>query len=233
MATIKLGPIVADIRGKLGGTIFSRNKAGNYAKKFTQPNNPQTAAQQFFRNLFASVSQRWSNNLSQPERETWIEAAPTFPIFNKVGEVIYLSGKGLHDLLNSTLRIIGEAFIAEAPANAPAQIVEVVSFTPDTTAGTMVLELDQAVNGNNKALIEATVGVNAGVNNVQNLYKQIAVADDTTFDPVAFTADFATEYEAVFGVLPVVGQKVFIRITTVLKASGNRAVPQPIGELAV
>lgn len=233
MATIKLGPIVSEIRGLLGGTIFSRNGAGAYAKQFTKPTNPMTPAQQAIRALLSTVSGRWTANLSDAEREAWIEAAPTFPLINKVGEVYFLSGKGLHDMLNLTKAVIGEAFITSPPAQAPAQDLAPTSVVADTGAGTMVLTFPANINGQNKAIIEATVGVNAGVNNVENKYKQIAVFDDTTLDPIAFTADLAIFYTPVFGSLPTVGRKVFVRVTMVEKNSAQRGVPQAVNDIAV
>lgn len=233
MATIKLGPIVSEIRGLLGGTIFSRNGAGAYAKQFTKPTNPQTPAQQAIRNLLTAVSARWTANLSDAERESWIAAAPTFPLINKVGEVYFLSGKGLHDMLNLTLNIIGEAFIPSPPAQSPAQEMAIAALAADTGAGTLVITMDQNITPGQKAIIEATVGVNAGVNNVSNKYRQIAVFDDTTLDPIAFTADLALFYTPVFGSLPTVGRKVFVRVTTVNVASAQRAVPIADDDIAV
>lgn len=233
MAQIKLGPIVSEIRGLLGGTIFSRNGTGAYAKQFTKPTNPMTPAQQAIRALLTTVSARWSANLSEAEREAWIEAAPTFPLINKVGEVYFLSGKGLHDMLNLTKSIIGEAFIVSPPAQAAAQDLAPSSVVADTGAGTMVLTFPANINGSNKAIIEATVGVNAGVNNVNNKYKQLAVFDDTTLDPIAFTADLAIFYNTVFGSLPAVGRKVFVRVTMVNKSSAQRGVPQAVSDIAV
>ena len=59
MARIAFGPIVSDARGKVAGTIFSIWRGIAYAKRFSKPGNPNTAAQQLVRNPFARLSTIW------------------------------------------------------------------------------------------------------------------------------------------------------------------------------
>ena len=99
---------ITEARGRAGGTIFSKNKGGHYAKNFTNPNNPQSPAQQAVRGIFGDLSQAW-RQLTQVQRDAWDEAAPTFPVINKLGEVIFLSGQGLHMQLNLNLEAVDQA----------------------------------------------------------------------------------------------------------------------------
>jgi hypothetical protein len=97
----------------------------------------------------------------------------------------------------------------------------------------MVITFDQNILSTNKCIIQATAGLSAGVNNANSLYKQIAIFDENTLDPIAFTADLEIFYSAVFGALPPVGSKVFINITPMNDTTGERGTPASIEDIAV
>ena len=50
MAKILMTAIVADIRNKLNGSVFSKNRYGAYVRTKVTPVNPQSTAQQNTRN---------------------------------------------------------------------------------------------------------------------------------------------------------------------------------------
>lgn len=60
MALIATGSIVADISGKVGDNIYSRNRAGPYVKKYAQPVQPDSTYQITARNAIASANVAWS-----------------------------------------------------------------------------------------------------------------------------------------------------------------------------
>ena len=66
MAKIKMTAIVADMRNKLNGSVFSRNRGGAYIRTKVTPINPQTAAQVQARSLLTSLSQGF-RSLSQAQ----------------------------------------------------------------------------------------------------------------------------------------------------------------------
>ena len=59
MASIKTGPIVADIAGRVGDNIFSRNKYGPYVKAYAAPTIPVTSYVTAARVSFAAASDAW------------------------------------------------------------------------------------------------------------------------------------------------------------------------------
>ena len=222
---------ITTISGKTDGQIFANSGRGRYVKNFTMPTNPMTVAQQLVRAAFAAISQAW-RVLTQPQQEAWNTAAPGFPILNRLGDVIILSGQMLYQQLNLNLTIIGEPNLTAPPAQVGAQAIQLVNLDADTSGGTMVATSDLALDANNKATIRATPPVSAGVTNVNSLYKQISIADAATFVGPGFTSDFAFQYEAVFGVLPAVGSKVFLSITPFNVNTGERGTPQSISAIA-
>ena len=91
MAKIMFGGGVSNASGKIGGTVYSRNKGGSYFRNWVYPNNPQTSKQQTQRNLLAAKSAAW-RLLTTGERDAWDTWADENPILDRLGNSIKLSG---------------------------------------------------------------------------------------------------------------------------------------------
>src|SRR3989304_8150625 len=100
MAKIIFGDIITDMRGKIGGAIYSRNGSCSYKKNFTMPTNPQTEAQSIVRAVFAAIMQAWGNTLTALERLSWSDGRLNFPFTNNLGQTYYLSASQLFTKLN-------------------------------------------------------------------------------------------------------------------------------------
>ncbi|MCK5603120.1 hypothetical protein KAR91_14650 [Candidatus Pacearchaeota archaeon] len=61
MARIATGSIVADISGKVGDNIYSRNRQGPYVKSFAVPVQPDTAFQITARDALIAANTAWAN----------------------------------------------------------------------------------------------------------------------------------------------------------------------------
>lgn len=64
------------LSGKLGGSVFSRNKAGYYVRRWANPTNPQTAGQMRARATLASVASSW-HSLTDSAKGAWNSYAVT------------------------------------------------------------------------------------------------------------------------------------------------------------
>lgn len=115
MATIKLGGIVSDIRGSVGGLVFSRNRGGAYVRQRTAPINPKTALQSAIRAIIAQLTAGWGSLLSDAQRAAWAVFAANVPAKNKLGDVIFLSGFNQYIKANTVLLNAGLAIVADAP----------------------------------------------------------------------------------------------------------------------
>lgn len=84
MANIRTGSIVADIRGKVGDEIYSRNRGGAYVKAFTSPVQPETALQVTNETLTADAVAAWQA-LTDAERMKWgvLAEERDFGVFEK------------------------------------------------------------------------------------------------------------------------------------------------------
>jgi hypothetical protein len=69
-----LNAIFGDIRGKVGGVVFSANKSGSVLRRRVRGRNPRTAAQVQARNIFGTGGSSW-DSLSVVEQQSWNQFA--------------------------------------------------------------------------------------------------------------------------------------------------------------
>lgn len=220
MAKILTTAIVADIRNKLNGSVFSKNRYGGYVRTKVTPVNPQTNAQQNVRNILSTQSQNW-RGLTEAQRQSWIDAAINFPFTDIFGNSKILSGSALFVKLNSNLVNAGESAITSAPS--PVEITQLVLGTLTAAAGTPALSLaftPTPVPANFKVCIQATGNVGPGKSFVKNLFRTIDYLDAAATSP----ANLLTAFQAVHGD-PVEGQKIFVRAFMVSTVTGQAGIP--------
>ena len=92
MALVKFGNGLVQMSGSIAGTVFARNKYGNYARARTKPVNTNSTSQQAIRNAISSVVGQWLSTLTQTMRDNWITYAGSVAAKNRLGESINLSG---------------------------------------------------------------------------------------------------------------------------------------------
>lgn len=92
MALIQYGGGILDARGSIGGQVHSKNRYGSYIRARTTPVNPQSARQNKIRSVIQSLSQAWSNTLTQLQRDAWEVYAAAITRSNKLGAQIKLTG---------------------------------------------------------------------------------------------------------------------------------------------
>jgi hypothetical protein len=77
---------VVDGRGKLNGTVFSRNRSGAIARVKVTPINPNTASQANARSILTSLSQSW-RTLNQSVILVWNNAVADFQSTDVFGDL--------------------------------------------------------------------------------------------------------------------------------------------------
>ena len=92
MATVLYGGGIAEVRGSVGGTVFSKNRYGHYMRNRTTPVNPQTNRQNTVRSIVQYLAQAWSNVLSAANIAAWEVYAASIVRTNKVGATMKLTG---------------------------------------------------------------------------------------------------------------------------------------------
>lgn len=216
MASIKMGNIVVDMRGKISGNVYSRNKGGAYSRVRVVPSNPNSSFQAAVRANFTTNSQAW-RGLTDAQRTSWRQAVGNFPRINRVGDAHNLSGNALYQSLNKNLADVGLAAISSAPAPESVTAVAVSSAVADTTAQTLVITLTGAVPSNTSLKIFVTDTLSAGVESPGTKLRQIASAGNG--DVAALT--LTTPYLAKFGAIGAAGSKIFYKIVPVNETTGQ------------
>lgn len=215
MAKIKLSAIVSEMRGKLNGSVFSKNRGGAYLRTKVTPVNPQSLAQGLVRATLTALSQGW-RGLTEAQRLAWNSAVSGFTSTDIFGDIKTPSGINLYNKLNLNLAAIGEAPINTPPVPVNVGYFDTLAIAGDASASTLAatftgigLTADQTV------IVEATAGVSAGKSFVKSEYRQIGTFAGTATSPQAL----GVMYEAKFGDL-VADKKVFVRLRVVDKNTG-------------
>lgn len=228
MAKIKYSALVSDMRNKLNGSVMSKNRYGSYVRNKVTPVNPQSTAQQTVRQRLGSNSQAW-RGLTEEQRQSWIEGAANFPVFDIFGDQKILSGSALFVSLNNNLAMIGAAALTTCPVPVavPSNIIESVAADVSDTSIEIGFSLDP-VPANFALVLQATPLITPGVNFVKNRYRF------TTSLPAATAtgADIYAAWNTLFGSL-VAGQKVFVRGFLVSTTTGQAGVPSVASTIVV
>ena len=144
MATIRPGNIVADIRGKLGDTVYSRNSAGPFVRERIDPVQPDTQLQLDQRALLTALSQAWSGTLTEAQRATWRQYASTWPRPNRWGQPTGNSGQNHFVRANAYIYRVNQTIpFTSAPPEGPLPRPQ-FTFTADGTADTITIALPPA-----------------------------------------------------------------------------------------
>ena len=102
MAVIKLGSIVTDIAGSIGGTTFRRTSTGHAAYNKQGRQVKSAFAKTSRKNELGNIFSSWYN-LTENEREQWALNASVYPLKDKFGNTKYLTGRQLYTKLNAQL----------------------------------------------------------------------------------------------------------------------------------
>jgi hypothetical protein len=138
MAQIKWSALVASASGKLNGSVFSRNRAGQYIRTKVTPSNPQTPAQQFARANLTAATTAW-RSLTQDQRDVWNAYAEQVTAKNIFGDSVILTGAQLFVRINANLLYIGQPIVPDVPDKTPADPVSALSIS--AAAGTPALSI--------------------------------------------------------------------------------------------
>lgn len=212
MATAKMGAMVTDIKGKIGGTVFQGSKTGTTIKNKQSrtgigSGNKLTKADagRLFNGQSAVtvLSSAW-RDLSDAERNTWITAAPSFPFINRYGDSYIGSGYQLYMSCNLRLISAGLATITEAPIPAPIENCPAIVPSFDISSGVSIA-CAAGIPAGYVMELYASVGISAGRNPTKGTYKMIAQLPASTVFPFAGTAN----YTRVFGNL-ILGSTVWV-----------------------
>lgn len=206
---LKFGMIVTDGRGKLGGHVLSKNRAGAYARTKVTPSNPQTVAQSSARALFGSISQGWSG-LTAIQRDAWNAAVADWQKTDIFGDLRSPSGKALYQRLNNQAATVGYSQSVLPPARQEMVSGVVSSVTINPTLAT--ISLTGAFTGSDATVqLSATPALSAGTSFVKNKLSVIYNVEADSFDSTDAFSGFLSK----FGTIST-GDNVYVAVKYVL-----------------
>lgn len=215
MAKVKFSALVSEMRNKLNGSVFSKNRGGNYLRNKVTPINQSTAAQVLVRSRLAGISSSFRSLLSS-QIQAWNAATGNFPYTDIFGDSKELSGSQLYMKLNMNLANAGAAQIPDPPA--PEGVAPLLTLTANAASGGVkgITFTVSPTPADTVLIVEATPSYSPGKTFVKNLYRKVAALPAATASPFIAT----TGYNAVFGDVTT-GQKVSFRAFLVNTNTGE------------
>lgn len=117
MALVKYGPNVVQMSGSVAGTVYARNRFGNYTRPRTKPVNPKSPRQTGIRTILMFLAEQYRESpMTDAKREAWDTYAASFNWNNRLGEQVTLTGFNAFIMGNAALLDVGATFVDAGPA---------------------------------------------------------------------------------------------------------------------
>lgn len=192
---IKYSALVSDARGKLNGSVASKNRYGNYLRNKTTPVNRRTTYQQANRAIFGAMSAMW-NSLTEAQREAWRAYGTNNPYTDIFGDQKTLQGNSIFVGVNTILLNAGLPAI-EDPDNTTVEMPHITISVDSPTAQALVIEASSTTTEADKFVLYATAPQSPGKLFLKNDYRIVTSIDATDWDMGEY--DITAEYIARFG----------------------------------
>lgn len=216
MAKIKFSAMVSEVRGKLNGSVFSKNRGGAYLRNKVTPVNLQSLAQGKVRASLTNLSQSW-RGLTEAQRAAWNTAVANFATTDIFGDIKSPSGINLYTKINLNLANIAQAALTTPPLPSSVGVFNSLTITATASTAALSVAFTQAgIAAGQTVVVEATTQLSAGKNFVKSEFRKIGTFTGGTASPY----NALSAYTAKFGPL-VAGQKIFIRMKAVSNTTGQ------------
>lgn len=208
---------IVDIRGKVNGTVASKNRSGAYLRTKVTGVNPRTPAQLTVRSRLTFQSQAW-RTLGAAVIAAWNAAVGSFAKSNVFGNKVNPTGKNLYTALNNNLQSVGVAPISAVPLPEGAEqpVLADLSVEDDGTASITVTGTTAA----SKVQIWATAPQSPGVRFFKGKYRLIGYLPGNAVTAAAI----GPLYVAKFGA-PAEGQLVAVQVVAINATTGEASLP--------
>ena len=217
MAILKMGAIVTNISGKVGGQTFGIGKSGQYLKNTGSYINARTVKRTGSNTLLASITAKW-RTLTQAQRDSWDAATVNFPYVNRLGNTEYYSGFNLFTKFSVNLALIGLGINNNPPPVTPVTVPNDFTMVPTTSTFPIAA---QDVSTSNLYLIYCAPPASQGQSKNK---KQLRLIYTAVAGELQNVLDIFDEYVAIFGE-PLGGSKIFLELKVINKDTGIAAIP--------
>jgi len=225
MAILKMGAIVTQISGKVGGQTFGIGKNGQYLKNTGSYINAKTPKRTGVNSLLIAVTSSW-RNLTNTERASWSAATVNFPYTNRLGQTVFYSGFNLYTKFNVNRLLVKQPLLLNPPT--PITLSTPSGFTMVPTTTTFVIQ-GSVTSQNNQYLIYCTPSLSAGVGKNKS---QLRLIDTITPTQLINGWELINAYNFVFG-STIANQKIFLEIKTINLPTGIASSPNLLSNAIV
>ena len=125
---VKFSALVSEMRGKLNGSVASKNRSCSYFRNKVTPVNPNTARQLAQRSILTTQAQAW-RGLTDAQRTSWNSSVATFAKTNIFGDLRNPSGFNLFCRLNANLATVSASTISTPPTSASVATCRIGTLT--------------------------------------------------------------------------------------------------------
>ncbi len=218
MAKIVTSALVADVRKKIGGNVFSKVRSGAMVRRKVSPIQPRSSTQRNVRANFTALSKAWSTSpMDDTLRAAWNALASTYPQKDKFGASHTLTGLQMFQKLNRNRNSIGLATITTPPATLSAGYPGALTVTATAPSTLSIVPVTDATGSESWAAY-AAAQQSPGRTFVGNKYRLLAFGGGSS--PYVIS----TPYTAKFGNL-IVGKKIPVLLAYITNASGAKGTP--------
>lgn len=216
MAKILFGPVAADVRNKIGGTVFSKNRAGAYIRRKSSPVQPQTQFQTAIRSGLAGFAKQWGGILTPAERLAWTLFAQGFPVHDKFGQSVTLTGEQMFVRLNQNIVNNGGTAITTPPVNLTVTGPTSMTISANHIANVLnIVTLVPVLGANEVAQVSATRPLSAGRAFTNSFLRSIRYADPALVFPDLLSAFYVAKYGSF-----ALGQKITVGVVIINTLTG-------------
>lgn len=219
---------MVDGRGKINGSVASKNRAGAYVRTKVTPSNPRSASQSAVRASFSSISSLW-RNLTTANRNSWNEAVNNWTKTDVFGDVKTPSGYNLFMRLSTPLlNTFGDVIIANyAPTPVSFPIMSGLLVTGQFDVNNVVTNISLTANVENAGglnpleyavRIYATPVLSNGKSFTKNDYRYLKFTEFASLSNGIFAS-----YSAKFGQLNL-DDNVWFKVEIIARATGQIAL---------
>jgi len=216
----KFGAIVTDGRGKLGGSVFSKNRYGLYEKSKVTPINTPSAYKSIIKNNHKTVVSAWSN-LTDAERQSWNSGTYNFPQKNTFSDTCYLSGYALFLKLNLNRLLLSQSLLHNCPTTKGISNIIAAAVQAFVSINKLILSYNPPPPVGFVYKVYATTALSAGINYSNRRFKLIGLLQPSSASPF----DLSAFYLSRFSSLGYTGNKIFVKLTACEIATGFESVP--------
>lgn len=208
---------IVDMRGKVNGTVASKNRSGAYLRTKVTGSNPRTPAQLTARGRLTFNSQAW-RSLGLLVIAAWNSAVDGYAKSNVFGNKVNPTGKNLYTALNNNLASVGVAPIATVPLPEGAEqpVLTDLSMADDGVGSITVTGTTAA----SKVQIWATAPQSPGVRFFKGKYRLIGFLPGNAVTAAAIGPLYVTRFGA-----PAAGQLVAVQVVAINATTGESSLP--------